>query len=1236
MRLGRAGSGRRRHCCAAGLRSEAAAAAAEAAPQQPRRAAAASQEEGSPPGSGGRRALVAAVFPVWIIFCFSPAASFLSHSHSPPAPSGPPSKLPSARARSSRSGTPLAAPAGQRASPAETMRKFNIRKVLDGLTAGSSSASQQQQPQQHTPGNREPEIQETLQSEHFQLCKTVRHGFPYQPSALAFDPVQKILAVGTQTGALRLFGRPGVECYCQHDSGAAVIQLQFLINEGALVSALADDTLHLWNLRQKRPAILHSLKFCRERITFCHLPFQSKWLYVGTERGNIHIVNVESFSLSGYVIMWNKAIELSSKSHPGPVVHISDNPMDEGKLLIGYESGTVVLWDLKSKKGDYRYTYDEAIHSVAWHHEGKQFICSHSDGTLTIWNVRSPAKPIQTITPHGKQLKDGKKPEPCKPILKVEFKTTRSGEPFIILSGGLSYDTVGRRPCLTVMHGKSTAVLEMDYSIVDFLTLCETPYPNDFQEPYAVVVLLEKDLVLIDLAQNGYPIFENPYPLSIHESPVTCCEYFADCPVDLIPALYSVGARQKRQGYSKKEWPINGGNWGLGAQSYPEIIITGHADGSIKFWDASAITLQVLYKLKTAKVFEKSRNKDDKPNTDIVDEDPYAIQIISWCPESRMLCIAGVSAHVIIYRFSKQEVIIEVIPMLEVRLLYEINDVESPEGEPAPPLPTPVGATSPQPIPPQSHPSTSSSSSDGLRDNVPCLKVKNSPLKQSPGYQTELVIQLVWVGGEPPQQITSLSVNSSYGLVVFGNCNGIAIVDYLQKAVLLNLGTIELYGSNDPYRREPRSPRKSRQPSGAGLCDISEGTVVPEDRCKSPTSAKMSRKLSLPTDLKPDLDVKDNSFSRSRSSSVTSIDKESREAISALHFCETFTRKADSSPSPCLWVGTTLGTVLVIALNLPPGGEQRLLQPVIVSPSGTILRLKGAILRMAFLDTTGCLVPPAYESWRELNVPEEKDEKEKLKKRRPVSVSPSSSQELSENQYAVICSEKQAKVISLPAQNCAYKQNITETSFVLRGDIVALSNSICLACFCANGHIMTFSLPSLRPLLDVYYLPLTNMRIARTFCFTNNGQALYLVSPTEIQRLTYSQETCENLQEMLGELFTPVETPEAPNRGFFKGLFGGGAQSLDREELFGELSSGKASRSLAQHIPGPGGIEGVKGAASGVVGELARARLALDERGQKLGDLEERTTAMLSSADSFSKHAHEMMLKYKDKKWYQF
>ncbi|XP_020482657.2 syntaxin-binding protein 5 isoform X4 [Labrus bergylta] len=1145
------------------------------------------------------------------------------------------------------------------------MKKFYIRKVLDGLTAASSSSSSSTT-QPGTPKENDV-VQETLQSEHFQLCKTVRHGFPYQPSSMAFDPVQKILAVGTQTGALRLFGRAGVECYCQHESGAAVIQLQFLINEGALVSALADDSIHLWNLRQKIPAILHSLKFNRERITYCHLPFQSKWLYIGTERGNIHIVNVESFTLSGYVIMWNKAIELSTKTHPGPVVHISDNPMDEGKLLIGFECGVVVMWDLKCKKADYRYNYDEAIHSAAWHHEGKQFVCSHSDGTLTTWNIRAPAKAAQIITPHGKQPKDGKKPEPCKPILKVEYKTTRAGDPFMVLSGGLSYDTVGRRACLTVMHGKSTTVLEMDYPIVDFLTLCETPYPSDFQEPYAVVVLLEKDLVVIDLGQIGYPIFENPYPLTIHESPVTCCEYFADCPAELIPALYSVGSRQKRQGYSKKEWPISGGNWGQGTQSYPEIIITGHADGSIKFWDASALMLQVLYKLKTAKVFERTRGKEEKPSTDIVEEDPFAIQTLSWCPESRMLCVAGVSAHVIVYRFSKQEITTEVVQLLEVRMQGEFSDGDSPDpgGEQTPTLPTPGASSSPQEGELPTQPSTGSNSSDGPRDNIPCLQVRSSPLKQSPGYQVELVIQLVWVSGEPPQPITSLAINSSYGLVVFGNSSGLAVVDYLQKTLLLNMGTSDLYSPSDPYQRQPRSPRKQRQPSGA-LSDSNDGANPSEDRCKSPTSgstspnnsdderkqnfiekvknksrrfsktvandfAKMSRKISSSHEPRPDQDAKDNSFTRSRSSSVTSIERESREAISSFHFCESFPRKNDSLASPCLLVGTTQGSVMMVALSMPPGGDQRLQQPVGISSCGTMASLKGGIMTMALLDAAGALLPPSYEPWYDANASDE--EKEKSRRRRPAT--PPSSQEGQDSQFAVLCSEKQAKVLAMPSQTRLYKHNITESSFVLRADVVQMAGSNCIACFCANGHIMTLSLPSLRPLLDMNYLPLTDMRIARTFCFSNLGQALYLTSSTEIQRITYSQETCDNLQEMLSELFTPVETPEAPNRGFFKGLFGGGAQSLDREDLFGETAAGKASRSLAQHIPGPGGMEGMKGAASGVVGDLARARIALDERGQKLGELDERTAAMMASADSFSKHAHDMMLKYKDKKWYQ-
>nr|XP_057938197.1 syntaxin-binding protein 5-like isoform X11 [Doryrhamphus excisus] len=1101
------------------------------------------------------------------------------------------------------------------------MKKF--RKVLDGLTTSSPGGGTMGSPScgsvagtpTTAPTPKEIDVQETLVSENFQLCKTVRHGFPYQPTALAFDPVQKILAIGSRSGGVRILGRPGVDCFCQHESGAAVLQLQFLINEGALVTACADDTLHLWNLRQRRPAILHSLKFNRERITFCHLPFQSKWLYVGTERGNTHIVNIESFILSGYVIMWNKAIELSTKTHPGPVVHLSDSPKDEGKLLVGFESGTIVQWDLRAKKADFRIYYDEAIHSVSWHHEGKQFMCSHSDGSLTLWNLRNTSKPVQVTFPHGKIQKDGRK-ESCKPILKVDYKTSRNSEPFVIFSGGLSYDKAGRRPTLTIMHGKAITVLEMDYPIVEFMTLCETPYNNEVQDPFAVVVLLEKDLIVVDLTQSNFPVFENPYPMDIHESPVTCTAYFADCPPDIIPVLYSIGAKHKKTGYSQKEWPVSGGMWTLGSHTYPEIIITGHADGSIKFWDASAITLQMLYKLKTSKVFEKPKPSEGRA-AELVDEDPFAVQMVSWCPQSRIFCVVGISAHIILYRFSKYDANTQIVS-LEVRLQCESEDVISPsENENNPCFSEPhSGSHSPQPH--HQHPaSPGGGTPEGVKDSALCLKVKDRVVRVPPGYQAELVIQLPWMDGEPPQQISSLDINSAYGLLAFGNCNGLAVVDYLQKTILLCMSTLDLYGAADPYQRLTRSPRRNRQ-STSGLTELSDNQQsVDMERSKSPTS-----------------ESRENSFSRSRSSSVSSIDRDTKEAITTLQFGESYGRKSDALPTPCLWVGTSLGVILVIPMSIPTDQDERMEEPVTIGPSGAVLMLKGSVLRFGFLDCMGALIQSPYEVWRDLNAPEDPD---RPRKRKLVHYSPSSSQDTcGEGHLAIVCSERQAKVFLMPSQSCLFVHNITESSFVLRADVVSVCNSVCLACFCANGHVMTLSLPSLRPLMDVSYLPLTDMRIARTFCFTNGGQALYLSSPTEIQRITYSQEMYDNLQEMLGELFTPIETPEAQNRGFLKGFFGGNAHTFDREELFGEAAAGKASRSLAQHIPGQAGVEGMKVAASGAVGELARARIALDERGQRLGELEERTALMMTSAETFSKHAHELMLKCKDKKWYQF
>lgn len=34
--------------------------------------------------------------------------------------------------------------------------------------------------------------------------QTFRHGLPYSPTALAYDPVQKLLAIGDKSGSLRM------------------------------------------------------------------------------------------------------------------------------------------------------------------------------------------------------------------------------------------------------------------------------------------------------------------------------------------------------------------------------------------------------------------------------------------------------------------------------------------------------------------------------------------------------------------------------------------------------------------------------------------------------------------------------------------------------------------------------------------------------------------------------------------------------------------------------------------------------------------------------------------------------------------------------------------------------------------------------------------------------------------------------------------------------------------------
>jgi len=49
-------------------------------------------------------------------------------------------------------------------------------------------------------------------------------------------------------------------------------------------------------------------------------------------------------------------------------------------------------------------------------------------------------------------------------------------EPYVIFSGGMVYEKSGQTPTITVIRGSSTTVLEMEHPVVDFVTICSTPW----------------------------------------------------------------------------------------------------------------------------------------------------------------------------------------------------------------------------------------------------------------------------------------------------------------------------------------------------------------------------------------------------------------------------------------------------------------------------------------------------------------------------------------------------------------------------------------------------------------------------------------------------------------------------------------------------------------------------------------------------------------------------------------
>ncbi|RVE40368.1 hypothetical protein evm_014982, partial [Chilo suppressalis] len=107
-----------------------------------------------------------------------------------------------------------------------------------------------------------------------------------------------------------------------------------------------------------------------------------------------------------------------------------------------------------------------------------------------------------------------------------------------------------------------------------------------------------------------------------------------------------------------------------------------HADGSVKFWDASAGTLQILYKLKCSKVFERRASGSGTPGAPGAsgaaweEEGPLGVQALALCAESRRLAVALPHGHCVLFKFRKTDTHAET-HVLEIPVISESLEEET-------------------------------------------------------------------------------------------------------------------------------------------------------------------------------------------------------------------------------------------------------------------------------------------------------------------------------------------------------------------------------------------------------------------------------------------------------------------------------------------------------------------------------------------------------------------------------
>ncbi|XP_023636698.1 uncharacterized protein LOC17883008 isoform X2 [Capsella rubella] len=486
-------------------------------------------------------------------------------------------------------------------------------------------------------------------------------GIPSTASLLAFDPIQCLLAVGTLDGRIKVIGGDNIEAILASPKQLPFKNLEFMQNQGFLVSISNENEIQVWDLDLRQPA--SSLQW-ESNITAFAILHGTGYMYVGDEYGMVSVLKYSAdegkLVQLPYYVPTDALAEAGGLSSPidYPVVGLLSQPCSRGtRLLIAFSNGLLFLWDASEDRvmlvrgnknlpvegntvGDsLDASHDELsdleldgkeISSLCWAStDGSVLAVGYVDGDILFWD-----------------FSDGQKGKPSNHVVKLQLSSAEKRLPVIVMhwcldvsrkgSGGKLFiyggDIIGSDEVLTMLGldwssgmGGLKCVGRADLTLSgSFADMVLSPIASSRQSGMFLFLLTNPGQLqayddtslasLMSQKENKISVPPLPYPMAVPTmDPHMTVATFAALNVNdktslaLSEIVLAAKARTPRTPSGEStQWPLTGGVPShLDDYKLERLYMAGYQDGSVRIWDATYPCLSLIYVLEPkANVFD--------------------------------------------------------------------------------------------------------------------------------------------------------------------------------------------------------------------------------------------------------------------------------------------------------------------------------------------------------------------------------------------------------------------------------------------------------------------------------------------------------------------------------------------------------------------------------------------------------------------------------------------------------